>query len=111
MCTGVPVPLPLAFCDLTYLRHLCVSNPIFSPTLAAHFHDRSLRMLFVIKNSRPKYQYVGDVAQMVECALSMREVKGSMPIFSTFLLDSIVVSISAFHAGDPGSIPGRGVIF
>ena len=27
----------------------------------------------------------GDVAQMVERALSMREVKGSMPFFSTFL--------------------------
>ena len=51
---------------------------------------------------------VGDVAQMVERALSMREVMGSMPIFSTFLLDSIVVSISACHADDPGSIPGRG---
>ena len=26
-------------------------------------------------------------------------------------LDSIVVSIPACHAGDPGSIPGRGVVF
>jgi hypothetical protein len=42
---------------------------------------------------------------MVERALSMREVMGSMPIFS-MLLDSIVVSV---HADDPGSIPGRGV--
>ena len=25
------------------------------------------------------------------------------------ILDSIVVSIPACHAGDPGSIPGRGV--
>ncbi len=51
---------------------------------------------------------VGDVAQTVERALSMREVMGSMPIFST-LLDSIVVSISACHADDPGSVSGRGV--
>ncbi len=87
--------------------------PNFLPqtgTLAAHFHDRSLRMLFVIKNSRLRCEYVGDVAQMVERALSMREVMGSMPIFSTFLLDSMVVSISACHADDPGSIPGRGVV-
>ena len=27
------------------------------------------------------------------------------------ILDSIVVSIPACHAGDPGSIPGRGVLF
>ena len=26
------------------------------------------------------------------------------------ILDSIVVSIPACHAGDPGSIPGRGVL-
>ena len=29
----------------------------------------------------------------------------------TTLRDSIVVSISACHADDPGSIPGRGVLF
>ena len=28
--------------------------------------------------------------------------------FARFFLDSIVVSIPACHAGDPGSIPGRG---
>ena len=27
------------------------------------------------------------------------------------ILDSIVVSISGCHPGDPGSIPGRGVLF
>ena len=27
------------------------------------------------------------------------------------ILDSIVVSIPACHAGDPGSIPGRGDVF
>ena len=27
------------------------------------------------------------------------------------ILDSIVVSIPACHAGDPGSIPGRGAFF
>ena len=31
-------------------------------------------------------------------------------LFDSFL-DSIVVSIPACHAGDPGSIPGRGVYF
>ncbi len=41
----------------------------------------------------------GDVAQMVERAPSMREIIGSMPIFSTFLLDSIVDRITACHAG------------
>ena len=33
-----------------------------------------------------------------------------VPQFQAFL-DSIVVSISACHAEDPGSIPGRGVFF
>ena len=32
-------------------------------------------------------------------------LSGALPVF----LDSIVVSISACHAEDPGSIPGRGV--
>ena len=30
-------------------------------------------------------------------------------LLSVYLRDSIVVSISACHADDPGSIPGRGV--
>ena len=40
-----------------------------------------------------------------------RDFKGqTMPLrISTSLRDSIVVSISACHADDPGSIPGRGV--
>ena len=36
------------------------------------------------------------------------KVRGSIPRGSTFCRDSIAVSIPACHAGDPGSIPGRG---
>jgi hypothetical protein len=45
---------------------------------------------------------------MVERALNLSEVIGSMPIFS-MLLDNIVVSTSACHADDPGSVSGREV--
>ena len=60
---------------------------------------------------------------MVERSIAARRVTGSNPvlrstvttnnyhseIFRVIFLDSIVVSIPACHAGDPGSIPGRGV--
>ena len=63
---------------------------------------------------------LGGLAQMVERSLRMREVRGSMPLASKRAvtvrsgatgLVSIVVSIPACHAGDPGSIPGLGVFF
>ena len=71
---------------------------------------------------------VGDLAQMVERSLSMREALGSMPRFSISVFAyfaasivgqliflfvivrsvvGLVVRISAFHADGPGSIPGR----
>ena len=37
--------------------------------------------------------------------------KGYAELLNKHILVSIVVSIPACHAGDPGSIPGRGVTF
>ncbi len=51
----------------------------------------------------------GDVAQMEQRALSRREVKRIMSMFSTVVIDNIVVSMSACHADNPDSILGRGV--
>ena len=39
------------------------------------------------------------------------KVAGSIPVVFTDIRCSIVASIPACHAGDPGSIPGRGVAF
>ncbi len=44
VCTGVPVPLPLAFCDLTYLRHqggFFETSPNDSGSLAIGFFNTS----------------------------------------------------------------------
>ena len=38
------------------------------------------------------------------------EIKELSSVVKTCFRDSIVVSISACHADDPGSIPGRGVL-
>ena len=51
------------------------------------------------------------------CTIAIRSVSSHMHITLIFLLESksrirrsIVVSISACHAEDPGSIPGRGAL-
>ena len=50
---------------------------------------------------------VGDVAQMVERALRMREVKGSMPFFSIFFFDSFQLSfIFGCKRGDDVQVVG-----
>jgi hypothetical protein len=47
------------------------------------------------------------LAQMRESSL---DVLAHVNVY-TIVRDSIVASIPACHAGDPGSIPGRGALF